>query len=129
MAKQNQGGTEQRTRVTCHLPLNSAREEKAFFRVIAYLIELRHQQVGVAGFTHSELRPASFHGYWWPDEAGGPVHDQLVLCTIDFHLASGSSELSAQVKRLKATIENWYRHYQCPQQDVWVVAHAIDRHE
>lgn len=120
---------EMRTRVTCHLPLNNAREEKAFFQVLAHLNELRHQKVGVTGFTHSELRPAVYHGYWWPEDQKGPVHDQLVLCTIDFRLAASSRQLAAKVKELKQTIQKWYRHYQSSQDDVWVVAHPILRQE
>lgn len=88
-----------RTRVTCNLPLNNAQEEKTLFKVLDFLNDLRHQGIGASGFTHSEFRPAVFHGYWWPENADEPVHDQIIVCTMDYLLPSGSRGLSEQVKK------------------------------
>jgi hypothetical protein len=120
---------EVRTRVTCHLPVNDAQEEKAFFQVIEYLDEQRSEGIGVKGYTYSEVRPVAFHGYWWPDDAEDPVHDQIVGCYVDYLLPSGSQLLSAKVKELKQTIRRWYRHYRRPQDEVWVVAQQIIRED
>ena len=120
---------EVRTRVMCNLPLNNAREEKALFQIVEYLNELRHQGIGVTGYTYSETRPVVFHGFWWSEGAAEPIHDQIVLCTVDYLLPFGSKELSQQVKLLKQAIRKWYRHYRSPQEEIWVVAHPIMRQD
>jgi hypothetical protein len=120
---------EARTRVTCNLPVNNEQEEKAFFKILAYLDDLRHLGIGATGYTFSEMRPAVFHGYWWPENAVEPVHDQIIVCTVDYRLPSGSRDLSAKVKELKQTIRKWYRHHGSPQEEIWVVAHPIIRQE
>jgi hypothetical protein len=129
VAAKHTGLHEVRTRVTCNLPVNTGREEKAFFQVVAYLDELRHQALGVTGYTYSETRPTAFHGFWWPEGADRPVHDRIVLCTVDYLLESGSQELSRQVKLLKQTIRKWYRYYGSPQDEIWVIAHPIIRQD
>ena len=93
----HRGLHEVRTRVMCNLPLNNGQEEKAFFQVVEYLNGLRHQVIGVSGYTYSETRPSAFHGFWWPENAEAPVHDQIVLCTVDYLLRMGSKELAQQV--------------------------------
>ena len=120
---------EVRTRVTCHLPVNNDREEKAFFQIQAYLHELRHQGIGVSGYTHSSLRPAVFHGYWWPESADVAVRDAIIVCTVDYLLDIDGPEISKKVKELKQTIRRWYRHYKSPQAEIWVIAHPILRQD
>ena len=129
MAVKKKGLHEVRTRVTCNLPVNNVQEEKALFKVVDYFNELRHQEIGVTGYTYSETRPVAFHGFWWPDGADEPVHDQIVLCTVDYLLGSGSQELSQKVKELKQTIRKWYRYFGSPQDEIWVVAHPILRQD
>ena len=129
MPAKPKGLHEVRTRVTCNLPVNSLQEERAFFKVIAYLDELRHQGIGVTGYTHSEMRPPAFYGYWWPANAAQPIRDHIVMCTVDYLLASGSHDLSLRVKELKQTIRKWYRHHGSPQEEIWVVAHPILRQD
>src|ERR1700675_4592243 len=109
-----EGLHEVRTRVTCNLPVNHVREERAFFKVIAYLDALHNQNIGVSGYTHSEMRPPAFHGYWWPENAIKPIHDKIVVCTVDYLLASGSPDLSLRVKEFEQTIRKWYRYYGSP---------------
>lgn len=41
------GRAEDRTRVTCHLPLNNVAEEKAFKKVIGHLEAQRRKRIGV----------------------------------------------------------------------------------
>ena len=129
MPAKRKGLHEVRTRVMCNVPVNNGQEEKAFLKVLQYLNDLRHRDIGVSGYNHSESRPAVFHGFWWPDGAAEPVHDQIILCTVDYLLASGSEELSQQVKELKQTIRKWYRYYGGPQDEIWVVAHPIIRQD
>jgi hypothetical protein len=129
VAAKRQGLYELRTRVTCNLPVNNSQEEKAFFAVLDYVSSLRHEQIGVGGYTHSVLRPAAFHGYWWPDGADEPVRDHIVVCTIDYLLASDDRELSKKISELKQTVRKWYRYYRCPQDEIWVVAHPILRQD
>jgi hypothetical protein len=109
--------------------VNKAREEKAFFQVQAYLHQLRHQGIGVRGYTHSSLRPAVYHGYWWPEDGDLPVRDAIIVCTIDYLLDIDSQEISKKVKELKQTIRRWYRHYKSPQDEIWVIAHPILRQD
>ena len=129
MPKVGKGLHEVRTRVTCNLPVNDGKEEKAFLEVLKYLDDLRHEGIGADGYTHSEMRLAVFHGFWWPENAVKPVHDHIVVCTVDYLLATGSPELSKQVKALKQTIRKWYRHHGSPQDEIWVVAHPIIRQD
>jgi hypothetical protein len=129
VAAKKSGLHEVRTRVMCNLPVNNVQEEKAFFQIIEYLNQLRHEGVGVTGYTYSETRPVAFHGFWWPDDGDEPIHDQIVLCTVDYLLASGSAEISQQVRQFKQTIRRWYRHFRSPQDEVWVVAHPIIRQD
>ena len=129
MPAKRKGLHEVRTRAMCNLPVNDGQEEKAFLEVLEYLNSLRHEQIGVSGYTHSESRPAAFHGYWWPENASEPAHDQLVVCTVDYRLASGSKELSKKVRELKHIIRKWYRYYASPQDEIWVVAHPIIRQD
>ncbi len=129
MPRQSKGLHEVRTRVTCNLPVNNVREEKAFLKVLGFLDDLHNQGIGVSGYTHSEMRPPAFHGYWWPENAAKPVRDRIVVCTVDYLLDSGSHELSERVKELKQTIRKWYRHHGSPQDEIWVVAHPIIRQD
>jgi hypothetical protein len=120
---------EVRTRVTCHLPVNNEQEEKAFFKILEYLQGQRQQGLGIQGYTHSSLRPAAFHGYWWSDELGEWFPDDIVLCIVDYKLPFGARELSAKVKDFKRTVRKWYRHYGNPQDEIWVVAQQIIRQD
>jgi len=118
-----------RTRVLCHLPVNDDQEERAFFEILGSVNELRHRSVGVHGYTHSEVRPPVFFGYWWPENTETPVRDQIVLCIIDYLLPPGSRELSTSVKELKQTIRRLYRYYRRPQEEVWGVVHPVIRQD
>ena len=129
MRDQGKGLHEVRTRVTCNLPVNNVREEKAFSKLLAYLDELRHEEIGVSGYTHSQIRLAVFHGYWWPEGAIKPIHDYIVVTTVDYRLDIDSPEISDKIKELKQTIRKWYRHHGSPQDEIWVVAHPILRQD
>ena len=86
MATAALGGHEERTRVTCHLPINNAAEEKAFKAIIAHLDELRPQNIGVDGYTYSE--PGTFFGRWWSTSPadGDWLSDKISLLVVDFAL-------------------------------------------
>jgi len=109
--------------------LNDQREEKAFFKVLDYISQLRHQSLGVSGYTHSVVRPAVFRGYWWPADAESPVEDRIVMVTIDYRVAFGAQELSDKVKELKRTVQSCFRQFKSPQDEVWVVAYPIIRQD
>jgi hypothetical protein len=116
---------EVRTRITCHLPVGSSREEMAFFKVIAYLDEQRDEGIGVNGYMHSVLRPAVFRGYWWPTGADEPIRDEIVLLLVDYLLDFSDPRLSAKVTELKRTIRSCYRKYGSPQEEFWIVAQQV----
>ncbi len=129
MAAKGRGLHEVRSRVMCHLPVNNAREEKAFLKVLSYLHALKDQGIGVSGFTTSTWRPAAFHGWWWSDDRQEWVRDDLVLCFVDYHLSLDDPSLSARVEELKQTIRKWYRLHRSPQEQVWVVAYQVIRQD
>jgi hypothetical protein len=120
---------EERTRVTCHLPLNNDQEERAVLRVLDYLKEQRDEPVGVKGFTHSEFRPPSFRGYWWHPKRREWIADRIVLCIVDYKLPLSDPRLSAKVAELKRAIRRCYRESRSPQQEVWVVAQQVIRQD
>ena len=129
MPTKHKGLHEERTRVICHLPLNDQREENAFFKVIDYINQLRHQNLGVSGYTHSIVRPTVFRGFWWPDGADSPVEDRMVMVTIDYLLAFGAKELGEKVRELKLIVRKSYREQRSSQDEVWVVAYPIMRQD
>jgi hypothetical protein len=120
---------EERTRVICHLPLNNLSEEKAVLQVLGYLKEQRKDEIGVKGFTHTEFRPSSFRGYWWNGKRQKWVEDNLVLCIIDYKLGFSDARLSSTVQQLKDTVRTAYRESGSPQDEVWVVAEQVLRHD
>jgi hypothetical protein len=113
----------------CHLPVNSGREEKAFLKVLSYLHGLKDEKIGVTGFTTSTLRPAVFHGWWWPDDRQEWVRDDFVLCFVDYYLFLDDPSLGERVEELKQTIRKWYRFHRSPQEEVWVVAYQVIRQD
>ncbi len=129
MAAKGQGLHEVRTRVICHLPVNSGQEEKAFFKVLSYLRGLKDQGLGVSGWTTSTLRPAAFHGWWWSDDRQEWVRDDLVLCFVDYRMPFDDPTLSERVAELKQTIRKWYRLHRSSQEEVWVVAYQVIRQD
>lgn len=129
MATTGLGLHEDRIRVTCHLPLNNPREEKAVLQCISYLKEQRTAPVGVKGFTHSVFRPTAFRGCWWSTLHKKWVAEKIVLCMIDYRLDFGDQRLSQTVAELKDTIRNCYRDCGSPQEEVWVVAHHVIRQD
>ena len=124
------GEHEERTRVTCHLPINNAAEEKAFKDVIAYLEGLRRKKIGVDGYTYSD--PSAFFGRWWstPPLGSGWMSDKITLLIVDFKLAltNPTVSLSEQITELKDTIHRSYAKYGRLQEEVWVIAHRVTRH-
>jgi len=129
VAAKGQGLHEVRTRVICHLPVNTGQEEKAFFKVLSYLRGLKDQGLGVGGWTTSALRPAAFHGWWWSEDRQEWVRDDLVLCFVDYRLAFDAPVLSERVAELKRTIRKWYRLHRSSQEEVWVVAYQVIRQD
>jgi len=120
---------EDRTRVTCHLPLNDPAQEKAITRIIDYLKAQRLEPIGVKGFTHSNFRPTSFYGYWWSSKRQHWVEDKIVLFIIDYKLGLGDPRLSNQVQDLKDKIRQCYAGMGSPQDEIWVVAQQITRQD
>jgi len=122
------GEHEERTRVTCHLPINNASEEKAFKAIINYLDRLRRENVGVDGYTYSD--PSAFFGRWWNTATanGDWMSDKIALLILDFRIELTSpASLSEKVTALKDTIHQAYAKYGRPQQEVWVISHRITR--
>jgi hypothetical protein len=113
----------------CHLPVNNAQEEKAFFKVLSYLHGLKDEELGITGFTTSTSRPAAFHGWWWSDDRQRWVRDDQVLCFVDYRLALDDPALGQRVAELKQTIRKWYRLHRSPQEEVWVVAYQVIRQD
>ena len=124
-----QGLHEDRTRITCHLPLNNEAEHRAVHAIFTYLQALRRQPLGVKGFTHTAARPAAVFGDWWSSSRRRWVRDKLVLCIVDYKLPFSSPDLSRVVRELKEAIHTQYARVGSPQEEVWVVAQQIVRQD
>jgi hypothetical protein len=124
----NAGELEERTRVTCHLPLSHPREELAFKDVIEHLEAQRRQRVGVDGYTYSN--PTAFTGRWWSSDRRGWMADRIVLLIVDYRieLTDPRASLLGTVEELKAVIHDAYRRRGRPQEEVWVVSARVTRH-
>ena len=127
MASASGGQAEDRTRVTCHLPLNNAAEEKAFKKVISHLEAQRRKRIGVDGYTYSS--PEAFYGRWWSSASKGWVGDKIVLLLVDYQIALTDQRVSLAetIAALRAIILDAYQTYGSPQEEVWVVAHHVTR--
>lgn len=128
-AKKDRGQHERRLRVVCHLPINDNLQVKAVYRVIDYLETLRlsSPHFGVGGFTHSNIFPPVFGGYWWSDDRQDWMQDRLVLLVVDFILNPGEP-VPAAVQQLKSKINNIYKAIAKQEEEVvWVVAHDLVR--
>jgi hypothetical protein len=121
---------EERIRVTCNLPLNSTAEEKAAKKVLAYLEDLHDEPLGIQGFTHSDLYPPIFYGYWWDSEDKGWIDDKIAILIIDYKIGfRDDTSLSEKILELKKVIHKAYARYGSGQDVVWVVAHRVIRHD
>ena len=121
------GEHEERTRVVCHVPINSAAEEKAFKEVVAYVESQKENQIGVDGYTYSD--PKAFFGRWWGGDNSW-VSDKIVLLIIDYkiELTDQKASLSDMIRELKETVGKSYAKYRRPQEEVWIVAFGVTRH-
>jgi len=117
---------EQRTRVTCHLPLGNAPEDKAFAAIINYLRQQRKEHIGVSGYTVSD--PGSFYGFWWSPSRRQWVKDPVIMLIVDYKipLADPDHSLLEYLARLKEQIVAAYSRFGSPQDEIWIVKHSID---
>lgn len=51
------------------------------------------------------------------------VSEDVILCTVDYHLRFSDGRLAARVAALKQFIHREYARQGSPQEEVWVVAH------
>jgi hypothetical protein len=109
--------------------VNNSQEEKALFKVLAYLHSLKDREIGITGFTTSTSRPAAFHGWWWSEDRQAWIRDDQMLCFVDYRLALDDPALSRLVEELKRTIRKWYRLHRSPQEEVWVIAYHVIRQD
>jgi hypothetical protein len=84
MPEDTPAGHEERTRIVCHLPLNSAQEHQAVDAVFTFLEELRTKPLGVKGYTHSAARPPAHFGAWWSSKRRQWIRKKVVLCLVDY---------------------------------------------
>ena len=127
MANSAAGVHEERTRVICHLPLNSAAEEKAFKEVIGYVEAQRRKKTRLEGYTYSD--PKSFFGRWWSVDNQW-VSDKIVLLIIDYKIALTDQDISLSeiIRQLKDEVFQSYAKYGRPQEEIWIVAFGVTRH-
>jgi len=129
------GLNDHRTRVICHLPLTKPVHAFAFDDIIKYIRRQRAASVPITGYTHTSLRTPSFDGYWWgrpDDDPEGKerwVYDAIVLLIIDYEIQLGDPRVSNVVQRLKNSIFRCYKNRNCPQKEIWVMAHSISRQD
>lgn len=120
---------EGRVRVVFNLPHGRKQESGAVQGVIAYLQSLRSEATGLSGFTHSQVFPAVYHGYWWDEENNQWVPDRLILFTLDFLADTSEQSLAIPglLEELKAKIAQIYRHHKSKQDEVWMVSFKVER--
>jgi hypothetical protein len=129
------GGNENRIRVVFNLPMNGDRQENAVNHVIEYLKQQRSKKIGIDGFTHSEIYPPVFQGYWWDtepplsDDSPKLVEDNLVLFVVDYLKPNAQIHfnLFGEIQKLKSEIAAIYGRFADAEQEVWVVSFGIAR--
>jgi hypothetical protein len=129
MVPQIHDGHEERLRVICHLPVNNSRQLQVVDRFVNHLRELRTKNGGidVGGFTHSQVLPPVFGGYWWSDDRQAWVKDGIAVFMIDYRVTGDVGAVAAGVADLKKRLTELYREYTGGEEEVWVVAHSIIR--
>lgn len=105
------------SRINVFLPINTAQERLAAARAIRVVSHL------YGGATHSTLRPHTFVGYWWDEEAGRWVRDEQCWLTTDAPYAIGQAELEQDVELIKLEILDLYHRVGSPQQIVWIMVY------
>jgi hypothetical protein len=124
------GENEARYRVVCHLPVNNAEQEIVIFEFLKLLKELKNiEGAEIGGFTMSRVESPVFFGYWWFQEQKKWARDKLILCYIDYKIDPDRQAVSEIIRQLKQSIEDLYRTYSNPEEEIWVVAHPVVRHQ
>ncbi|HVA49320.1 MAG TPA: hypothetical protein VNH11_23345 [Pirellulales bacterium] len=102
---------------------------KAVYEVIAYVQQLNNRRLGVTGFTFSELMPAVLTGFWWSDDHGVWMEDDIVIVMVDFARPSAGAKwsVSGEMTKLKRFISSTCRRNGSRQEEVWIVAHRVTR--
>jgi len=120
---------EERTRVFCHLPVNSGPGD---FRVIDELMDYlqlqRKKSLNLTGYTKTVQFPAVMEGFWRSSTRKQFLKEDVVMFIIDFDLTIRDGRLWETIAELKQYIKGKYlQHTGKVQDEIWVVAHSIFR--
>jgi hypothetical protein len=120
---------ERLTRIVCHFPLNRQPNQRKGnqLHVVAHFIEYLKKS-GLNGFSMSSLMDTVYTGFWRSQPHEEFEEENVVLFVIDYALDRNDPALWKFMALLKREIQRLYRKYAGEkEQDVWIVAHSIDR--
>lgn len=117
---------EQRTRVTCHLPLQTAEEEKAAIEVARYIRAQKDDGIGVTGYHQAD----GFSGAWWSEKKQIWIYDQMLLLIVDYSLSLGDPDhaLMEVITKLKQAIVAAYTKHGSKQEEIWITSEKLTRY-
>ena len=122
---------EERTRIFCHLPVNTNSgmgDVKIIRDVVQYLENQRKKSVNLKGYTKTIEFPSVMEGFWRSSTRKQFLKEDVVMFIIDFELTIRDAHLWEAIADLKAFVKAKYlQHMGKAQDEVWVVAHSIFR--
>jgi hypothetical protein len=121
------GFSEERTRVTCFLPLGATpSESQAAFNAAQDVMGSLGNPV--TGFTHSSLRPAVFTGNWWSEERQRWVPERVAELVIDYLTTLDGKDIDGIIGELEQRIRCMYKQRGYEQALIWIVAERVIRY-
>lgn len=133
-----QGLHEERVQVILHLPVTRPGEVLAYSEIINHLNNQRQAPTStskVTGFTHTNLFPSPYHGWWWNDQAHPPKWDdeEIAFVVIDYDLKlrdpADVLTLEQELRNLKTFCLDRYQAAGHPQTVLWMVVQRVQRFE
>lgn len=122
-----QGFSEERTRVTCFLPLGATpSESQAAFNAAQDVMGSLGNPV--TGFTHSSLRPPVFTGNWWSEKRQRWVQERVAELIIDYSTPLDSKDIDAIIGELEQKIKYVYKQRGYEQALIWITAERVIRY-
>lgn len=120
---------EYRLRIVCFLPSNNEQQATAVHKFVEYLKNPINNDIPVGGFTVSDPLWPMWIGHWYSPEKRQWVEDRIVLCLIDLQLAQGAAVAPVSLIHLKRVIACMYRDCAGAEEEIWITAQQIFRHE
>lgn len=121
-------GVEERTRVTCSLPLVQDPDHpgfeptlRSFARVLQYVESQQRYDIGVDGYTVSQ--PGAYMGRWQSSTTGQWVADDLAVLIIDYRLPLSDGSIWVKLRELRIELLLAYPS----EEEIWINATPVFR--